>query len=132
MSSIGAPCLKDLKRLNLSWHLPLSPWPRQLLERYNSPDVDRVSSMMAKVQHINENLMESIDKILERQEKIELLVSRSQVLSDSASSFRRDAEQLRRLVWWGNVKKMGMAAGCLLLIILVIVVSSCGITFSHC
>ena len=33
-------------------------------------------------------------------------VSRSQVLSESASSFRRDAEQLRRLVWWGNVKKV--------------------------
>lgn len=105
---------------------------RQLLERYNSPDVDRVSSMMAKVQHINDHLMESIDKILERQEKIELLVSRSQVLSDSASSFRRDAEQLRRLVWWGNVRKMAMAAGCLVLVILIIVMSSCGITFSHC
>eukprot|EP00913_Durusdinium_trenchii_P004908 g4555.t1 len=50
-----------------------------LLERYNSPDVDRVASMMAKVQHINDHLMESIDKILERQEKIELLVSRSQM-----------------------------------------------------
>jgi len=35
-------------------------------------------------------------------------VSRSQVLSESASSFRRDAEQLRRLVWWGNVKKMAL------------------------
>eukprot|EP00434_Breviolum_minutum_P009932 symbB.v1.2.008754.t1/scaffold544.1/size189386/11 len=47
-----------------------------LLERYNSPDVDRVASMMAKVQHINDHLMESIDKILERQEKIELLATR--------------------------------------------------------
>ncbi|CAK9056827.1 unnamed protein product [Durusdinium trenchii] len=103
-----------------------------LLERYNSPDVDRVASMMAKVQHINDHLMESIDKILERQEKIELLVSRSQVLSESASSFRRDAEQLRRLVWWGNVKKMAIIAGLVILVILIIIMSSCGITFSHC
>jgi len=104
-----------------------------LLERYNSPDVDRVASMMAKVQHINDHLMESIDKILERQEKIELLVSRSQVLSESASSFRRDAEQLRRLVWWGNVKKMALLISIVVLVILVIAMASCGgITFSKC
>merc|ERR1712023_523922 len=42
---------------------------KSLMEKYNSPDVDRVASMMSKVQHINDTIMESIDKILERQEK---------------------------------------------------------------
>lgn len=105
---------------------------QHLLERYNSPDVDRVAAMMTKVQHINDHLMESIDKIMERQEKIELLVSRSQVLSESASSFRRDAEQLRRLVWWGNVKKVLIMGLIVVLVILVIAMLSCGITFSKC
>ena len=82
--------------------------------------------------------MDSIDKILERQvhercrkapestmvqEKIDLLVHRSEVLSASgpwrhlataeaqvsalrsASSFRRDAEHLRRRVWWQNARQ---------------------------
>ena len=43
---------------------------------------------------------------VKRHVKRHVEVSRSQVLSESASSFRRDAEQLRRLVWWGNVKKV--------------------------
>mmetsp|Transcript_3075 Transcript_3075/g.4803 ORF Transcript_3075/g.4803 Transcript_3075/m.4803 type:complete len:227 (+) Transcript_3075:161-841(+) len=105
---------------------------KELMEKYNSPDADRVTSMMAKVQHINDNLMESIDKILERQEKIELLVTRSQMLSESSSTFRRDAERLRRVVWWRNARTMALLACLVFVVILVIVMSSCGITFSHC
>ncbi|CAE6970681.1 vamp7B [Symbiodinium natans] len=105
---------------------------RELMERYNSQDVDRVQSMMAKVQHINDHLMDSIDKILERQEKIDLLVHRSEVLSASASSFRRDAEHLRRRVWWQNARTMAVMACVLVIAILVVVLASCGFSFSHC
>ncbi|CAE7038582.1 vamp7B [Symbiodinium sp. CCMP2592] len=105
---------------------------KTLMEKYNSPEVDRVASMMAKVQHINDHLMDSIDKILERQEKIDLLVHRSEVLSASASSFRRDAEHLRRRVWWQNARTMAVMACVLVFVILVVVLSSCGFSLSHC
>ncbi|CAJ1365740.1 unnamed protein product, partial [Effrenium voratum] len=75
-----------------------------LMERFNAPDHDRVASLTAKVQHINDHLMESIDKILERQEKIELLVNRTQMLAENASQWRRETEHLRRAVWWRNCK----------------------------
>merc|ERR1712130_848902 len=102
------------------------------MEKYNSPDVDRVASTMSKVQHINDTIMESIDKILERQEKIELLVNRSQLLSESSSSFRRDAARLRRVVWWRNASTMAIIACVIVLVILIIVFASCGITFKNC
>mmetsp|Transcript_40557 Transcript_40557/g.94171 ORF Transcript_40557/g.94171 Transcript_40557/m.94171 type:complete len:225 (-) Transcript_40557:19-693(-) len=103
-----------------------------LMERYNSPDVDRVASMMAKVQHINDHLMDSIDLILERQEKIDLLVHRSEELSASASSFRRDAEHLRRRVWWQNAKTMAGMACVVIFAILVVLMFFCGFSFSKC
>ncbi|CAE7633380.1 vamp7B [Symbiodinium pilosum] len=102
-----------------------------LMEKFNSPDVDRVANMMAKVQHINDHLMDSIDKILERQEKIDLLVHRSEVLSAAASSFRRDAEHLRRHVWWQNFRAMALVAFVLLAAVLVVLLASCGFSF-HC
>lgn len=105
---------------------------KNLMETYNSPNADRIASMMSKVQHINDNLMESIDKILERQEKIELLVTRSQMLSESAGSFRREAERLRRVVWWRNARTMSILACLVFLAILVIIIASCGITFKEC
>ncbi|CAK0788473.1 unnamed protein product, partial [Prorocentrum cordatum] len=63
-----------------------------LVEKYNSPDADRVARLNAKVADINDRLMESVDKILERQERIELLVDRSEVLSSSSRSFRAAAQ----------------------------------------
>lgn len=77
---------------------------RDLMAKYNSPNADRVANMMGKVQHINDNLMESIDKILERQEKIDVLVQRSEVLATSSTTFRREAQTLARVMWWRNAK----------------------------
>ena len=50
---------------------------------------------LQKVQHINDHLMESIDKILERQEKIELLATR---LLNGGLDARHCADFLR-LIW---------------------------------
>lgn len=105
---------------------------RLQMEKFNSPDSDRITSMMAKVQHINDNLVESIDKILERQDKIELLVNRSQLLSESSSSFSRDAQRLHRVVWWRNTKKIIIFTVVGIIVLLVILFASCGIKFDRC
>mmetsp|Transcript_30047 Transcript_30047/g.55451 ORF Transcript_30047/g.55451 Transcript_30047/m.55451 type:complete len:232 (-) Transcript_30047:109-804(-) len=105
---------------------------RLYMEKFNSPESDKITSMMAKVQHINDNLVESIDKILERQDKIELLVNRSQLLSESSSSFSREAQRLRRVVWWRNTRKLAIFAVVGILAILIILFASCGIRFERC
>lgn len=64
---------------------------RALVEKYSSPKLDRASLLTAKVQAINENLMDTIDKLVDRQGKIDDLVGRSNLLTESASSFQRDA-----------------------------------------
>lgn len=108
------------------------PELQTLMEKFNSPEADRVAAMSEKVKNINDNLLDSIDKILERQEKIELLVDRSQSLSDSSASFRREAEQLRRVVWWRNVRTMGILGLVAFLAIIIIVMMACGPTFASC
>eukprot|EP00928_Gymnodinium_smaydae_P084855 TRINITY_DN6812_c2_g2_i2.p1 TRINITY_DN6812_c2_g2~~TRINITY_DN6812_c2_g2_i2.p1 ORF type:complete len:229 (-),score=38.92 TRINITY_DN6812_c2_g2_i2:58-744(-) len=108
------------------------PEMQALMEKYNSPDADRLTAMMAKVQTINDTLMDSIDKILERQEKIDLLVNRSNQLSQSSVSFRRDAQTLRRVYWWRNARTLSLIAGVIFIVVLITVLSSCGITFENC
>merc|ERR1711972_709812 len=103
-----------------------------LVERYNSPDADRVASLMQKVQHVNDNLMESMDKILERQEKIDVLVHRSRMLEDSAVSFRREAERVRITVWWRNARMLVCICVIVVLAVLVIAMASCGFSLQNC
>mmetsp|Transcript_40052 Transcript_40052/g.85437 ORF Transcript_40052/g.85437 Transcript_40052/m.85437 type:complete len:231 (-) Transcript_40052:37-729(-) len=105
---------------------------KQLMERYNSPRADPLASMTEKVRNINDNLMESIDKILERQEKIELLVCRSQSLSQSATSFRRESHQVRNAVWWRNVRVQALFVMGAVLVIAIIIWASCGIRLDRC
>merc|ERR1712113_820448 len=51
------------------------------MQRCNSPNADRITTMMKKVEHINDKLMESMDKLLDRQEKIEVLIQQSENLA---------------------------------------------------
>jgi len=69
---------------------------RRLVEHYNSPDQDRTTVLTAKVRDINEDLMESIDKLMQRGEQIDQLVDRSNLLSLNSASFQRAAERYQR------------------------------------
>lgn len=103
-----------------------------LIERYNSPDVDRVTAIREKMKDINDTLMESIDKILHRQEQIELLVNRSQLLSESSGTFRREAQTLRRTVWWRNARTWAILLLIAVLVIVFVVMLECGVKFDQC
>lgn len=49
-------------------------------------------------------MVESIDKVLERGERIELLVEKASLLTENTVTFRRQARTLQRALWWKNVK----------------------------
>jgi len=44
------------------------------------------------------------EKVLERGEKIELLVDKTDQLNQTSVNFRKKATQLKRSMWWKNVK----------------------------
>eukprot|EP00443_Scrippsiella_acuminata_P121048 CAMPEP_0115667584 /NCGR_PEP_ID=MMETSP0272-20121206/50019_1 /TAXON_ID=71861 /ORGANISM="Scrippsiella trochoidea, Strain CCMP3099" /LENGTH=202 /DNA_ID=CAMNT_0003106143 /DNA_START=15 /DNA_END=618 /DNA_ORIENTATION=+ len=59
---------------NLGMQLEFYGEIQACIEKYNAPDADRVASLSAKVRQVNDTLMDNIDKILERQDKIDVLV----------------------------------------------------------
>jgi len=104
----------------------------ELLEHYNSNDADDISRVKQKITDVQNTMVDSIDKILLRQEKIEILVERTELLSNSSDVFRRGATDLRRKLWWQEKKFwIGITAGGLLFI-LFIVWYMCGLKFEHC
>merc|ERR1712150_189256 len=105
-----------------------------LMERYNSPDADRVVKLSEKVRHINDQLMESIDKILMRQQQIELLVNQSRLLDENSGSFQRHAQGLHesRKEWWRNRRTLGLLALVVTVTLLLLMLTRCGIRFESC
>lgn len=49
-------------------------------------------------------MSENIERILDRGDKIELLVDKSGDLSEQALKFKRSSKQLQRKLWWHNLK----------------------------
>eukprot|EP01084_Bolivina_argentea_P133160 234989_1 len=82
---------------------------RRLMESANDPRNKTYRSTDSKIYEINEEIestkntvLESIEKVLDRGEKIELLVHKSDQLDDQASKFNRHSRKLKNRMRWKN------------------------------
>merc|ERR1712008_31538 len=106
-----------------------------LMEKFNDRSVasmDRLEAMRASMREINDNLMEGLERLLERGEKIELLVHRTEELTTQTNMFRQAAREARNRAWWQEKSYIACFIIVLLCLIMLIVFSICGITFSKC
>lgn len=51
-------------------------------------------------------MIENIDKVLERGDRLELLVDKTANMQGNTFRFRKQARRFRNTVWWRNVKLM--------------------------
>jgi len=49
--------------------------------------------------------------VLEREERIDLLVDKTHSLAESSYSFRKGAQQLKNKMWWQNTRLIAAMAG---------------------
>lgn len=49
-------------------------------------------------------MVENIDKVLERGDRLELLVDKTANMQENTFRFRKQARRFRSTVWWRNVK----------------------------
>lgn len=87
---------------------------------------DRIERLRGEVEQVKGIMVQNIDAIMERGERMELLVDKAENLSNSSISFRQVSTQVRRKAWWQNVR-MRIAVGLVSVGIVYLVVSaSCG------
>ena len=100
---------------------------------YNSdPSADKLMALRSSVDQVRNIMVENIDKVLQRGEKVELLVKKTEVMSEQAVSMRKRATALKRRMWVNNVKMYFICAVLILLGILTLSISVCGVTFDNC
>lgn len=95
------------------------------MKRYNRGDGEfgnntKVKHLQKDVDGLTSIMTENIGKIIERGERLDILVDKTEDLSRSSESFARSAKKVKNKMWWQN-KKMCLILSCVLFIILAII-----------
>eukprot|EP01084_Bolivina_argentea_P183229 316220_1 len=112
---------------------------RRLMEAANDPRNKTYRSTDSKIYEINEEIestkntvLESIEKVLDRGEKIELLVHKSDQLDDQARKFNRHSKKLKNRMLWKNIKMTLILVLVVLVLVYFISAMICGFDFGKC
>ncbi|CAK9162385.1 unnamed protein product [Ilex paraguariensis] len=89
-------------------------------------EISKLAKVKAQVSEVKGVMMENIEKVLDRGEKIELLVDKTENLRSQAQDFRTQGTQMRRKMWLKNMKIKLIVLGIIIALILIIVLSVCG------
>ena len=86
--------------------------------------------MKDQLAEVKDVMVENIERVLARGEKIELLVDKSDQLNQSARKFQKSSKNLKNVMWFKNVKMWALIA--LIVIVLIWLVSSFVCGFNYC
>lgn len=78
---------------------------KNLMDYYShNPNADKLNKLKGEVDEVKSVMVHNIEKVLERGERIELLVDKTENLSQNAFKFKKSSTQLKRSMWLKNVK----------------------------
>ncbi|CAA7406953.1 unnamed protein product [Spirodela intermedia] len=99
----------------------------------NDPNADRMNRLRGEMNQVRNVMVENIDKVLERGDRLELLVDKTTNMQANTHRFRKQARRFRNSVWWRNVKLMILLILLLLVVIYVLLAFLChGVTLPSC
>ncbi|OMJ76270.1 hypothetical protein SteCoe_24406 [Stentor coeruleus] len=77
---------------------------KQLMIQFNSEEDDKIKIVSKNVDEVKNIMVQNLEKIIERGEKIELLVSKADELETNARMFKKKAVEVKRVFCWKNWK----------------------------
>ncbi|BFZ15275.1 hypothetical protein BsWGS_18314 [Bradybaena similaris] len=87
---------------------------------------NQVTKVENQVEELKGIMVENIDRLAERGERLELLVDKTEELNANSVSFKRTSRNLARSMWWKNVKLLVLIVVVLIIITYIIVSAACG------
>ncbi|CAA2959833.1 vesicle-associated membrane 726 [Olea europaea subsp. europaea] len=89
-------------------------------------EISNLAKVNAQVSEVKGVMIENIEKVLERGEKIEILVDKTENLRSEAEFYRTRGTQLRRKMWLQNMKIKLIVLAIIIAVIFIIILSACG------
>lgn len=89
---------------------PFEPSMESLVKHFNeSPDSDPVKAAQAELAGVKDIMTRNVEQILNRGERLDLLMDRTDQAAHQSLAFRRRATEVKRNFWWKNIKIMALA-----------------------
>ena len=107
---------------------------KQMMVEYSGPaHEDKIAIVNRNVNEVKEIMVQNIEKIISRGEKIEILVSKSEELEVNARVFKKQANQVKLHFCCKNIKITVIVVFILVTIVALVVILSCGgFDFNKC
>lgn len=106
------------------------------MEFYNSDQADKgldnIGAVKSQIDEVKDVMVQNIERVLERGEKIELLVDKTDRLNQQAFRFESSSRALRRAMYWKKMRCYAIIGVVSILVIYAASVSLCGFDFHHC
>ncbi|EEY65654.1 vesicle-associated membrane protein, putative [Phytophthora infestans T30-4] len=108
-------------KLKLDMNRDFAPTLKKQMETFSSDKgAEKLQALKKDLDNVKFNVQDNINKVLERGDKIELLVDRTDQLNSQSAAFAKSSSNLHRHLWWENVK-MNIAIGALILLFLLLI-----------
>jgi len=106
------------------------------MKKFNNPEQnnpDKISTLREEVDQVKDIMVRNIDELVERGEKLDLLVDKTENLSASAVTFKTASRNLQRKFWWKNMRlTIGVGLGVILIIYIIVSLSCGGMAWPKC
>ena len=103
------------------------PVLKERMEYYSNKG-DNFALVNEKIDSVKNIMVENIDRVLERGERIELLVDKTDRLLEQSFKFEKASKSLKRDIWWRSVRNKCIILGIVLIILGFIVAMVCGLS----
>ena len=93
----------------------------------NNENIDKFKQVQGEIEQVKDVMVQNIEKVLERGERIEILVDKTDTLNQASFAFKKRSTALRRAMWWKNQKLVLVMSASGILGLYFIVGSFCGL-----
>jgi vesicle-associated membrane protein 7 len=105
---------------------------RSQMAHYNNPGNDHINSVSSKIDDVKNVMVQNIEMILERGEKLELMVDKTDRLQQQAFKFERSSNQLRVTMFYRKMRIYLLFAFIIALFLWLISSVICGFDYEKC
>jgi vesicle-associated membrane protein 7 len=98
---------------------------KQEADFFNSPDADKLKKIHRDIDQVKNVMVENIDSILTRGDKIENILEKTNLLLGESTTFQTNSNSLRRKMWLKNVKLIAIIVFLVIAVITVILLVAC-------